>query len=143
MIIRVLDDKRANACDQLLTKLIQDERQYDNYIDEGFVVKDYYRNAIKDKKNYLLCYEEDNIIKGFIYLKYTENERYIIDALYVEEEYRNNDIASKLIDEVLKILNDLKVEYVDINVIIDNKIAYHLYKSFGFKDFKVVLRKQL
>ena len=59
MIIRVLDEERANACDILLTKLIQDERKYDNSINENFVVKDYFKNVIKDENNILLCYEED------------------------------------------------------------------------------------
>ena len=46
MIIRVLDDKRAEVCDGLLTKLIQDERQYNKFIDEKFIVKDYFKNVI-------------------------------------------------------------------------------------------------
>jgi hypothetical protein len=47
LIIRVLDDERANICDELLTKLIQDERKYDDSIEEGCVVKDYFKNIIK------------------------------------------------------------------------------------------------
>ena len=47
MIIRVEDEKRADICDELLTKLIQDERQYDSSIDVNLKVKDYFKNIIK------------------------------------------------------------------------------------------------
>ena len=101
MIIRVLDEERANVCDMLLTKLIQNEKQYDNSIDEGFVVTDYFKNVIKNKNNILLCYEEDKTIKGYIYLKLINNDNrkgYLIDGLYVDAKYRNNGIATKLIE---------------------------------------------
>ena len=54
MIIRVLDEEIANICDELLTKLIRDERKYDNSIDENFKVKDYFKNVIKNNDNVFL-----------------------------------------------------------------------------------------
>ena len=107
MIIRVLDEERASTCDILLTKLIQDERQYDNSIDKDFVVNNYFKNIIKNENNILLCYEEDNIIKGYIYLKPVNNDSqkgYLIDGLYVDIKYRNNGIATKLIENALNVI---------------------------------------
>ena len=142
MIIRVLDEERANACDILLTKLIQDERKYDNSIDENFVVKDYFKNVKKDENNILLCYEEDEIIKGYIYLKPVDNNKgYLIDGLYVDIEYRNNGIATKLIEKTLTITE--KVDFIDINVMANNVEAINLYKNFGFNEFKISLRKDI
>ena len=146
MIIRVFDEERANICDNLLTKLIQDERQYDNSIDDSFVVKDYFKNVIKNKNNILLCYEEDTIIKGYIFFKIintNNNNGYLIDGLYVIEEYRNNGIATKLLESGLNILNDTNVKFIDINVLSNNKSAINLYKKFGFNEFKISFRKDL
>jgi len=146
MIIRVKDEKRADICDNLLTKLIQDERQYDSSIDENFIVKDYFKNVINNPNNILLCYEDNNIIKGYIYLKSVNidnQDGYLIDGLYVLEKYRNNRIATKLINEGLKIIKDKKPKFIDINVLADNKVAIMLYKSFGFNEFKINLRKNL
>lgn len=146
MIIRVLDEKRANICDTYLTKLIQDERKYDNSIDENFIVKNYYKNVIKNKNNILLCYEEDNVIKGYIYLKLITNENtkgYLIDGLYVDTKYRNNGIATKLIENALTIINKKNAGFIDINVMANNKVAICLYKKFGFADFKINLRKNI
>lgn len=145
MVIRVLDDERANICDNLLTKLIQDERQYDKSIDKGFVVKDYFKNVIKNEENILLCYEENNIIKGYIYLKQIINNNkkgYLIDGLYVEELYRNKGIASKLIEKALNITKDNGIEVLEINVMSQNKKAIKLYKKYGFNEFKICFRKK-
>lgn len=144
MIIRVLDEDRANICDNLLTKLIQDECKYDSSIEKNFVVKNYFINIIKKKSNILLCYEENNIIKGYIYLKPIKNNDlngYLIDGLYVDIVYRNKGIATKLITEAIKIIKKTKTDFIDITVLANNKIAWNLYKSFGFNEFKINLRK--
>ncbi len=146
MVIRVLDEVRANICDNLLTKLIQDERQYDDSIDENFVVKDYFKNVINNKDNILLCYEEDEIIKGYIYLKLVNNDNkkgYLIDGLYVDNEYRNNGIATKLIENALNVIKKANISVVDINVMTNNSVAINLYKRFGFNEFRISLRKNI
>ena len=146
MIIRVLDEERASTCDILLTKLIQDERQYDNSIDKDFVVNNYFKNIIKNENNILLCYEEDNIIKGYIYLKPVNNDSqkgYLIDGLYVDIKYRNNGIATKLIENALNVIKDTNVAVVDINVMANNSVAINLYKHFGFNEFRIGLRKNI
>ena len=146
MIIRVLDEERASTCDILLTKLIQDERQYDNSINKDFVVNNYFKNIIKNENNILLCYEEDNIIKGYIYLKPVNNDSqkgYLIDGLYVDIKYRNNGIATKLIENALNVIKDTNVAVVDINVMANNSVAINLYKHFGFNEFRIGLRKNI
>ena len=146
MIIRVLDEERASTCDILLTKLIQDEGQYDNLIDKDFVVNNYFKNIIKNENNILLCYEEDNIIKGYIYLKPVNNDSqncYLIDGLYVDNEYRNKGIATKLIENALNVIKETNVAVVDINVMANNSVAISLYKRFGFNEFRISLRKNI
>jgi ribosomal protein S18 acetylase RimI-like enzyme len=144
MIIRVLDEGRASMCDMLLTKLIQDERQYDNSIDKDFVVNNYFKNTIKNENNILLCYEEDNIIKGYIFIKpLTPNSKIgLIDGVYVDEEYRGKGIATKLINEAINMTKE-EYNYMEINVMINNQAAYNLYKKLGFYDLRVTLRKDI
>lgn len=146
MVIRVLNEERANMCDELLTKLIQDEKQYDNSIDDNYIVKDYFKNVIKNEDNILLCYEENEIIKGYIYLKLIDNDNqkcYLIDGLYVDNEYRNNGIATKLIENALNEIKNTNVDVVDINVMAHNNVAINLYKHFGFNEFRINLRKNI
>ena len=142
MIERVYDEKLADNCDQLLTLLIRDEKQYDNNIDDNYEVKDYFKNVIKNKENILLCYKDNDVIKGYIYLKRViknEKKGYLVDGLYVLEDYRKQGIAKKLVDYALKLIKDS--EFININVMADNKNAINLYKSFGFKEFRITLQK--
>ena len=142
MIERVCDEKLADNCEQLLTLLIRDEKQYDNNIDDNYEVKDYFKNVIKNKENILLCYKDNDVIKGYIYLKRViENDKkgYLVDGLYVLEDYRRQGIAKKLVDYALKLIKDS--EFININVMADNKNAINLYKSFGFREFRITLQK--
>ena len=59
MIIKVNNINDCNICDEFLTLLIQDERKYDNTIDENFVVSNYFINMIK-WQNILLLYKKEN-----------------------------------------------------------------------------------
>lgn len=146
MIKRVNNDTLADLCDILLTKLIQDERKYDNSISNKFIVRDYFKKIIRNKNNILLAKIVNESIIGYIYLKPIKNDinnGYIIDGLYIEEEYRNKGIAKELIKESLNILKSNNIKFIDINVMYNNEIAKALYKSFGFKEFKVQMRHDI
>lgn len=119
MIKRVFNDNYALKCDMLLTKLIHDEKKYDDFVNTEFSVNNYFKNVIKNNK------------KG-----------YLIDGLYVIEEYRNRGIAKALIQYGLKMVNNSDIDFIDINVMAKNEIAIKLYKSFGFDLFSLKLRKK-
>ena len=145
MIVQVKDDNLAEKCDELLTKLIEDERKYNNKINEFFIVVDYFKNVINDDNNILLCYEIDENVVGYIFFKYINNidgVGYLIDGLFVEEAYRNKGIAKSLISEGLKRIDCIKKDFIDIKVMANNKIAMKLYESFGFEMFSIKLRKK-
>lgn len=130
MIIEVSNLEDCKTCDKFLTLLIQDERKYDNTIDENFVVKDYFINMI-NSQNILLLYKNEIINAGYIFAKKIENG-YLIDGLYVNINFRGNGIAKKLINEAIKkiyLLGDYKIF---INVLKENKTAVNLYKNMGF-----------
>lgn len=144
MILRITDEVNANKCDELLTELIRDEKQYDNFINEKFIVKDYFKNIIKDKKNILLGYQINNEIVGYIFLKFLSNEDsdgYLIDGLYVDIKYRNRGIAKSLLEEGLNIIKEKHVNFIDVNVMFKNKVALKLYEMFGFEFFSFKMRK--
>ena len=146
MIKQVLNEEEANYCDKLLTKLIREESLYDNVIFIDFIVNDYFKNVIKNKNNILLVYEEKGIIEGYIYLKAIKDEEqigYLIDGLYVEEDYRNQKIATKLLEYSLSILSEKKISFIDINVLSKNTIAKKLYKKIGFEEYKIQMRKRI
>lgn len=139
MIIKVQNVDDCRICDDFLTLLIQDERKYDATIDASFVVKDYFVNMINDM-NILLLYKEDNVSGGYIFARRVSNG-YLIDGLYVDIDFRNRGIATKLIKEVIKLIR-LEGDYeIFIKVMKKNKDACLLYKKLGFIiDFQDNLR---
>lgn len=142
MIERIYNEIDANTCDTLLTKLIQDEKNYDNTV-EDIEVKDYFKNVIQDKNNILLGYKENNIVVGYIYLKHMSNNEYLIDGLYVEVEYRNKGIGKVLLQSGIDVLKELRCDHIDIKVLYANEVAMKLYKYIGFEEYRVTMRKKL
>ena len=130
MIIKVNSIDDCKICDNFLTLLIQDERKYDTTIDEKFVVKDYFINMINNQ-NILLLYKNENKPIGYIFAKKID-DKYLIDGLYIDINFRNKGIATKLIKVIIKeiyLLGDYKIF---INVLKKNKAAVNLYKNIGF-----------
>ena len=130
MIIKVNSIDDCKICDNFLTLLIQDERKYDNTIDEKFVVKDYFINMINNQ-NILLLYKNENKPIGYIFAKKID-DKYLIDGLYIDVIFRNKGIATKLIKVIIKEIYSLGDYKIFINVLKKNKVAVNLYKNIGF-----------
>ena len=56
-----------------------------------------------------------------------------IESLYVYPEFRRNNIAKELLIAVLEFSNKEIGYNINLKVMRDNRIAYNLYESFGFK----------
>ena len=130
MIIKVNSIDDCKICDNFLTLLIQDERKYDTTIDEKFVVKDYFINMINNQ-NILLLYKNENKPIGYIFAKKID-DKYLIDGLYIDINFRNKGIATKLIKVIIKEIYSLGDYKIFINVLKKNKAAVNLYKNIGF-----------
>ena len=130
MIIKVNNINDCNICDEFLTLLIQDERKYDNTIDENFVVSNYFINMINGQ-NILLLYKKENKPIGYIFAKKID-DKYLIDGLYVDVNFRNKGIATKLIKEIIREIYLLGDYEIFINVLKKNKVAVNLYNKLGF-----------
>ncbi len=138
---RIATKKDADNLDKLLTKLIDDERQYDPSL-ETIIVSDFYINYINDDTRYLYLCEEENKIVGYTYLiKNEDNVK--IDALYVEEEYRNQGIATNLINEAVHYAKLNNKKYITINVLENNLKAKSLYSKYFKLNKKNGIKEEL
>ena len=146
MIERIKTREIADKCDELLTKLILDERQYDESIDSDFQVNNYFNNYVNDEDKILLGYFVNEILVGYIYayeMVSNSIKGLFIDGLYVESDYRNRGIAKQLINEVILEAESREAKFIDIKVMCKNEIAKHLYNSLDFNEFKVMMRKDI
>ena len=74
------------------------------------------------------------------YLEYSFiYDRMEIDNIKVLEEYRGQGIGTKLMDYLVKLAIEYKVENITLEVRVSNEIARNLYKKFGFRE--VAIRK--
>ena len=133
----------ADRCDELLTKLIQDERQYNDTIDEDYIVTNHFNKMLDDENIIILGYYINEIIVGYILIRRTSNNTCLLDGLYVEKEYRNKGIGKSLLKEAISRIKNMNVKYVDINVMYNNIIAKHIYEKLGFVGYEIKMRKSI
>ena len=57
----------------------------------------------------------------------------LIDSFQVKEEFRKKGYGTKLLNKVIDLARELKVDSVELVVNKDNKIAKRLYKKVGFE----------
>lgn len=145
MIERIKTKELADKCDELLTKLIQDEKQYDDSIDTDLKIINYFNNFVNDDNKVLLGYLIDDVLVGYTYAFETVSNNVkgmFIDGLYVESDYRNRGIAKELINEVILEAEKRDAKFIDIKVMSKNDIAKKLYESLDFNEFKITMRKE-
>ena len=134
----------------LLTDLIQDERQYDENINKNYAVKNYYEQFFY-KKDYCIIVakdKSDNILGygfGFIidYGNVYNNKFAQLDALYIKPEHRKKGIARQIIQYFTKWSKNNKVSYIQLKVCNNNNKAIGLYEKEGFITDKKILKKKL
>lgn len=143
MIKEVKNVEDANKCDELLTKLILDERKYNDLIDDNIVIKNHFSKMLDDEDVILLAYYLDKLIVGYILIRKVNENLCLLDGLYVLEEYRNQKIASSLLNEAIDRCKKLNVKYIDINVMEKNELAKRIYKKLDFTEYEVKLRKNI
>ncbi len=86
--------------------------------------------------NYL-CFEKNGVVIGYIGLWLTDIGTIL--NLCVKEEYRRNNIASKLMDETIKVFKENNINEISLDVRVSNEKALSLYKKYNFK--QVLIRK--
>ena len=133
----------ADRCDELLTKLIHDERQYNDTIDDNYIVINHFNKMLDDENIIILGYYINNIIVGYMLIRRMANNTCLLDGLYVEKEYRNKGIGKSLLTEAISRIKNMNVKYVDINVMYNNIIAKHIYEKLGFVGYEIKMRKSI
>lgn len=94
--------------------------------------KSAFGTELSDEEIDLIYVFEEEVIKGYISFR-VFYERAELTYLYVDNEYRNKNIARKLLIVMLDILKKNKVETVTLEVSVLNTCAIHVYEKMGFR----------
>lgn len=80
-----------------------------------------------------LIYETDNKIVGF--LNYDSiYDKAEIEYIYVDPLYRNKNIATNLLNEMIRLLNESNINSITLEVRSDNTSAINFYEKNNFKN---------
>jgi len=132
---------------QLLTYGLEDEQRYNSY--KGVIIAEYnqriigmlqaYSNIhhkIDDEMSSIIPGERLEQLKEF-YDSRVDNSL-LINAMYVDEKFRRQGVASKLISMAREEASSLGFDKLSLFVLADNIPAQKLYESNGFKTIKEV-----
>lgn len=139
----------AARLDELLTKLIHDEAQYDSNLNDSCVVTDNYLDRIDLEGHKLLLIEDAGEIVAFLYGFLYEipgmlaKPIAILDALYVEEVCRQRGYAAQLISAFKSFAAESGACRVELKVLSNNENALRLYEKLSFKETKKYMAMDL
>lgn len=140
----------AKVINNFLTRLIHDEKQYDENINEKCIVYSFYENLIENKNNCILIAENnDNMIIGYLYGYVASNgDAYLektsqLEAIFVDEKFRGNNIGKKLVNKFILWSKNNNVKYIELKVCNENLGAINLYKKNGFNNIKSIMRLEI
>lgn len=149
-MIKIVDSlEEAKMCDGLLTKLIRSEKEFNENILSSFIVNNWYEKYYLDKSHKLFIEKVGDKVVAYIHIMIfsedgpTKELEAMIDGLYVEDEFRKQGIATRLIDEAITWAKSMNVKYITLKVLDKNEVAKSLYKNLAFTSFEQVLRKEL
>ncbi len=149
MKIRDAELKDAKQLDELLTKLIQYESQYDSNLVHNCIIEDNYFNRIGLDGHKLILIEENEEIIGYLYgFIYHIPGVYkspiaIVDALFIDENYRRKGYATLL----MKVFRNFAIEkgarQIELKVVSENVPAVGLYNKLTFAETKKHMKVNL
>ena len=150
IIEKVNNINDAKKCNELLTKLLMSESKYDKNLRNDYIITNYFEDKYQNEDNILLIAKQDENVIGYAYCKINElpggpiiSKVTLLDGIFVEEKYRKQKIATKLINECKNWSTKIGATYFEIKVAKENINALKLYEQIGFKDFEHKMRIQL
>jgi GNAT superfamily N-acetyltransferase len=84
---------------------------------------------------------------GYLYAYIDRNSVYInpkakLDAMYVEENYRNKEVATGLITYFENWVEEKNITIIEVSVCVLNNKALNLYMKTGYQEYKKILYKK-
>lgn len=114
-------------------KLAHDE--YHNLLPDG----------LKTKKNYFYMVEEDDQVKGYIWLAAYQgnNEIAFIYDINVYPEFQNQGLGSRALELATEKMKQFGFKYLRLHVFGHNKRAIHVYEKLGLHATDIVMEKEI
>ncbi len=130
----------------------QEEKDYSEitkqkitYPKDNVMKKEFDKN-LSSKSCLILVVEENKNLIGYMHGTFFKNAYSnggYIEDIFVLKEFRKKKIATKLINEFIKILKQKKYKRIQLSVNSKNTRAIKLYKKLGFELYHYDFKKEL
>ena len=136
MNIRKANNNDIESIKKLENKLVENELKYDSRLenDSNKTCTKY----INDEDTLILVVEDNDNIIGYLY-GYVFGRRGLIkgkcsvlDNIYIEDNYQNKGIGTELINDFKKWSLDKDIDYIEVNVYVNNDNAIKFYSKNNF-----------
>lgn len=143
-----------NAIATLSKSLLKYDREFDATIDLDWIEKGegmtFLRERILDPNALVLVAEIQGKIAGYLVGGFVNSETYRtalklfeLEEILVSDDFRGQNIGSKLIEEFFAYARNSKADRAIVVVSAKNKRSIELYRRLGFIDYDLVLEKEL
>ena len=147
-IVKAKTKEDCKICDEFLEKLINFESSFDDNINKNVDVYGPTENNIK-QEDVFVAYAKADKPMGYVfgYRQFNKGKIYnknilILEAFYVEKEYRKQGVGKLLVQAFENWAKEKYEDYViEVTYINENKNAQKFYESLGYKTVKTTLRK--
>lgn len=143
----IQDVELVKQCDKMFIDFLDSEGKYD----ENYLKREQLNSFINDlnySNNILFVAKQDETVIGFLY-SYIEKRKgeklpvAYIGFLYVESEYRNRKVATKLIDTFIEYIKGMDIKIIEVKVFENNIAAKKLYDKYCFNALWCNYRKKI
>ncbi len=110
------------------------------------IFKNLIKKAIYSKNSLILVSEINNLVVGYLFLSIKKNPFYklkkygLIQAIVIENKYRNRKISTKLLNMALEWCKEKKLKRISLYVLTNNHHAIEVYKNWGFIPFSLDMK---
>lgn len=109
----------------------------ENELSTRILSQDILKSSLNNSNIHSFVAIVNNKIVGYLMAEFLIDHIDIL-SIAVKKEFRQNNVASKLIDKLFEIANDLKVDYIYLEVRASNLPAIKFYEKNGFN--KITIR---
>jgi len=112
--------------------------------------KEYFKESIINEDSIAIVVDNEGIIVGYLIgsIKEAENYRKInriaeLDNMFLLQEYRGRGIGSELCEKFIEWAKKKGLKIARVVASASNRLAISCYKKKGFKDYNLILEKEL
>jgi ribosomal protein S18 acetylase RimI-like enzyme len=137
-LIRFIQEETKDVYWESLNVSIESAQSYIN----SFLEKEHARIFICKNESTIVGFIAGEVIDCHLPLSAIQKVGYISGA-YVKKEFRGKGVLRNLENMIIEYFRKLKIEYIELNYLVENVIAGKSWTKLGYKPYRMCARKKI